>query len=168
MRDEIPEIEESKQVTGDSEPISPEDFAALKDNLYADDISGGLQNIQVPEEELEKIRAQDEEAEKHIIIQSGEHEKPYKVDGVITVFTPEELVILKEVIERYSTTNLHTLDYLDEAGVKSLYDQQAIIRQLRDTVDMNLNNYVKLRPYTPFLSSWVVKIGKDNVRKMQD
>lgn len=158
--------DETPQVTGESSPVSPEEFSALKDNLYGDDIAGGLQNIQVPPEELLVIKLQEEEVAKRIVMNGGD--LPQKTDGVICVLTPEELMILKEVVENYST-NFQMINYCyDVMGETDPYKQQGLLRQLRDTIDMNLNDYVKLRPYSPFLSAWVKKVGKDDVRKLQD
>ena len=138
--------------------------------MYGDDISAGLHNIYVPEHERLIISQQDKLAREHIIINDdmSPSESPHTTDGVICVFTPEELMILKNIIEEQSI-NMVDVEYMNTVmGVSELYDQQAYVRQLRDTVDMNIDNYVKLRPYTPFLKNWVKKIDKEYVRILQD
>ena len=158
-------INEQEQKTFDSEPISSEEFNKIKDNLYDDDLRGGLHNIQVPPEDLLKIKEQEELAKKHIIIKEGMEitEMPQKTDGVITVFTPEELIILREILETYSL-NMRSIGYAyDVMNMENRYDHQSLVRQLRDTVDMNIDNYVKLRPYNPFFVSWAKKIGKKRI-----
>ena len=58
--------EEVEQKTFDSETITPEEMTELQYNLYEEDIDGGLQNIRVSPEELEKQREQMEYAKTFI------------------------------------------------------------------------------------------------------
>ncbi len=161
----VPEIPEQEQKIYDSEPLTSDEIGSIQGNLFGDDITGGLHNIQVPLEELEKIKEQEELAKEHIIVSDESTQvSPQTSDGIICVFTPEELMILKNIIEEQSI-EMTDIGYMSTIMEEcELYDQQTYIRGLRDKVDMNINRYVKLRPYSPWSSSWIKKIGKKHVR----
>ena len=145
--------ENDKDVERAQEMLTPEDF------------DGGLHNVEPPQSFYEQSAKDAAEAAEFIIINDGADDIPYKVDGVNVTFTPEELMILTEVLENYSI-NMRTLDYAyDEMKIESTYDQQALVRQLRDNVSGTLDHYVRVRPFTPFLLPWLKRINKDRVRK---
>lgn len=159
------EPEEVAQKTYDSEPMTADELQEVKDNLYGDDISGGLQNITVPPEELQKIKDQEEYAKEFIVI-NDDRENPERVDGVRIVLTPTELVLLKEILEIFSLNMVEVPHMTEVMGIEKQYDQQAQVRQLRDIIDGQLNEYVKYRPYSPWFASWIKKIGKKHARTM--
>ena len=160
-----PEIEETEQKTFESEPISVEELNNFKDMLYGEDFSGGLQNIQVSEEELERQRESFEYAQSFIDMKEDQNIPCYRTDQVTLKLTPEQLVVLKEALETLSV-NMVEIPYLeDELGIDCLYKQQSYVRMLRDNVDDLLNEYVRHRPYSAFIGTWVKKIGKDEVAK---
>lgn len=157
-------LEEPK--TYDSEPASPEDIEMLNRGFYEQDLSGGLMNVQVPEEDLERMRLEDADIRAFIDIKSCCDVPCYQTDQVTIKLTPEQLVVLKEALESFSL-NLYPLDYLtEEKGISRLFDQQSYVRMLRDKVDDTINSYVKKRPYDPFLPTWFKRIGKDDIYKL--
>lgn len=162
---DIPEIEEKEQVVHSSETVTPEEMAELQRNLYDDDISGGLQNIRVSEEELERQRVELKYAQSFIDMKEVGNIPCYQTDQVHLKLTPEQLVILKQALEAFSVNIEHT-DYLyTEKQMSNLFQEQSYIRMLRDMVDDTINEYVRHRPYSPFLPSWFKKIGKSDVEK---
>jgi hypothetical protein len=145
----------------DSETVTPEEMTELQYNLYEEDIDGGLQNIQVSQEELDKQQEELEYAKSFIDIEDSQSAPPYRTDMVHLKFTPEDLVILKEALEAFSTS-IEMTDYLyTELEMGNLYQQQQYINMLRDEVNDTLDDYVIHRPYSPFLPTWFKRIGKD-------
>ena len=142
-----------------------EDFERASENLTPEDLDGGFHNIQVPDSFRTQMEKDAEEAASFIIINEGADEIPHKVDGVNVTFTPEELVILTQALEQFSSSSCCVLPYVGEELDMSLYEQQGKIRQLRDNVNSTLEHYVRVRPYAPFLVPWVRRIGKDKLRK---
>lgn len=141
------------------------DVQKAREMLIDEDFDGGFHNIQPPPEFYENAQREAEEAESFIIMNDGAGEIPYKVDGVNVTFTPEELVLLTEILELFSTETCSVVPYAGNELNMSLYEQQGKVRQLRDIVDGTLDHYVRVRPFTPFLVPWLRKIGKDKIRK---
>ncbi len=144
-----------------------EELEDIKNNLYSDDFSDGLHNIEVPPEMLQELKEQDSHVNELIVIQDEMCNSAYKTDGVRCVFSPEELIVLKEILEVYTVRGRPYINYLDCDEI-SPYDQVGILRELRDKIDGNVNEYVKMRPYSPWFMNWVKRIGKENVRKEND
>ena len=162
---DIPEIEETAAVTHDSEPVSYDEMQRLQEDFYTDDLSGGLQNVQVSEEELERQREQYEYAQSFIDIKDVGNTPCFRTDQVHLKLTPEQLVVLKEALEALSL-DMTELEYLtEEKCMEYMYQQQSYIRMLHDITDDTLNEYVRHRPYSPFLPTWFKKIGKDELEK---
>lgn len=162
---DIPVIEEKEAVTHESEPVTFEEMQRLQEDFYSEDLGGGLQNIQVSEEELERQREAWEYAQSFIDMKDDKNTPSYRTDQVHLKLTPEQLVVLKEALEAFST-RIEMTDYLYvERQMGNLYQQQQYINMLRDMVDDTLNEYVRHRPYTPFLPTWFKKIGKDELDK---
>ena len=160
----IPEIEETEQVIHPSETVTPEEMADLQRKFYGDDLDGGLQNIEVSEEELERQRIAWEYAQSFIDMKDDDNTPCCRTDQVHLKLTPEQLVVLKEALEAFST-RVEMTDYLyEERGMGNLYQQQQYINMLRDIVDDTLNEYVRHRPYSPFLPTWFKKIGKHEIK----
>lgn len=156
---------ERKPVTYDSETATPEDIERLNQGFYQEDLSGGLMNVQVPEEELKRQREALEYAQSFIDMKWVGNTPCYRTDLVHMKLTPEQLVVLKEVLEAFSS-NIEMTDYLyTEKQMSNLYDHQSYVRDLRDEVNDALDAYVCHRPYSPFLPSWVKRIGKNDVAK---
>lgn len=154
-------VEEPK--TYDSETITPEEMTELQNNFYPDDIDGGLQNIEVSPEELEIQREKLEYAKTFIDLKESQSAPPYRTDLVHLKLTPEELVVLKQALENLSLDMRTEVPYMsEEMEILNLYDQQSYIRMIRDQVDDTLNEYVKHRPYTPYLVTWRKRIGKSD------
>jgi len=162
---DIPEIKETEQVIHDTETVTPEEMSRLQQDFFNEDLVGGLQNIEVSEEELERQRVEREYAESFIDIKDAGKTPCFRTDQVHLKITPEQLVVLTEALEAFSV-NIELTDYLYvEKGMGKLYEQQSYIRMLRDISDDTLNEYVRHRPYSPFLPVWFKKIGKDEVEK---
>ena len=162
---DIPEIEEREQVIHSSETVTPDEMAVLQNSFYEDDLAGGLQNIQVSEEELERQREQWEYAQSFIDMKDDGKTPCYRTDQVHLKLTPEQLVVLIQALEAVSC-DIELMDYLyTEKGMGNRYEQQSYIRMLRDISDDTLNEYVRHRPYSPFLPTWFKKIGKTDVEK---
>lgn len=156
---------EKEAVTHDSEPVTPEDIERLNHSFYEEDLGGGLMNVKVPEEELQRQREQLEYAQSFIDMKDVENTPCYRTDRVHLKLTPEQLVVLIQALEAFSVNIEHT-DYLyTEKQMCNLYEEQSYIRMLRDMCDDTLNEYVCHRPYSPFLPTWFKKIGKDDVDK---
>ncbi len=161
----IPVIEEQEAKTYNSEPVSLEEMQKLRHDFYEDDIFGGLHNIQVSEEEIERQRRASEYIKSFIEMIDHSNVPCYRTDKIHLKLTPEQLVVLIQALESFSL-NMYPLEYLsEERGISKLYEQQSYIRMLRDLTDDVLNSYVKHRPYSPFLPVWFKKIGKNDVDK---
>ena len=160
-----PYEEEVPQKTFDSVPVAPEDIEKLQGCFYFDDLSGGLQNVQVSDEELERQNEQWEYAKSFIDMRDLRNVPCYQTDLVSFKLTPEQLVVLKQSLEVLSL-NMSDVNYFKcELKHESLYQQQSYIRLLHDIVDKTLDDYAYSRPYSPFLPSWLKKIGKYDVEK---
>jgi hypothetical protein len=94
-----PDEEEVEQVTHESESVTADDIAQLNMNFYGEDLSGGLQNITVTEEEIERQRVQQEYAQSFIDMKDVGNTPCYRTDQVHLKLTPEQLVVLKEALE---------------------------------------------------------------------
>jgi len=159
---DIPEIEEKEQVIHDSESVSYEEMSRLQENFYADDLDGGLQNIKVSEEEIERQLVAIEHAKSFIDMKDMGTTPCYRTDKVHLKLTPEQLVVLKEALEVLSL-DMNNIEYLsNEKEWETLYQQQSYVRYLHDRVDDTINEYVRHRPYSPFLPTWFKKIGKND------
>lgn len=158
-------VEEVEQKTYASEPVTFEEMQRLQGDFYQEDLSGGLQNIHVPDEEVKRQHEQWKHAQSFIDMRDDRNIPCYRTDQVHLKLTPEQLVVLKDALEAFSVNIDHT-DYLyTEKQMSGLYEQQSYIRGLRDIVDNTLNEYVRHRPYSPFLPTWFKKIGKDELDK---
>jgi hypothetical protein len=140
------------------------DFEKAAKNLTPEDLDGGLHNIQVPQSFLDRAEIDAEEAAGFIIMNDDAGEIPYKVDGVNVTFTPEELLILTQVLEQFSSSSCCVVPYIDKELDKDLYEQQGMIRQLRDNINGTLEHYARVRPFTPFLIPWLRRTGKGKIR----
>lgn len=156
--------EESEQKTYDSEPATPEDIERLNHGFYEQDLAGGLMNVQVPEEELERQREALKYAESFIDMSEECNTPCYKKDEVHLKLTPEQIVVLVEILQNYSL-NMQNIEYLEEDASFSLYEQQIYVNLLRNKVDHMLNEYLRHRPYSAFVGAWAKKIGKDDLDK---
>jgi hypothetical protein len=162
---DIPEIEEKEAVTHESEPVSFEEMQRLQEDFYSEDLGGGLQNIQVPEEELERQRKQWEHAQSFIDMNDEKNVPCYRTDQVHLKLTPEQLVVLKEALEAFCT-RIEMTDYLyEELKMGNLFEHLEYVLMLRDDVDDTLNEYLRHRPYSPFVGTWAKKIGKHELDK---
>lgn len=157
-----------EQKTFESAPVTKEEMELVREQFYDEDVTGGFHNIEPPPEAIEELNAQQEAAQSFIIMQTDNDTNiAHKIDGVNVIFTPEEMVVLIQILEKYSV-NMKYIEYAEDVmGMESTYDQQALVRHLRDRVDDTLDEYAKHRPYSPFLMGWLKKIGKDKVRKEQ-
>lgn len=153
-----------EQKTSESSPITDADRAQLKEMFGDEDIIGGMQNIDIPETALDKIKEQYEKASEFIDLHDESTDVAHKMDGVSVVFTPEEMMVLIQILEQNATASCCVVDYASNILNMDLYGQQGYVRQLRDRVDGTLDEYVKVRPFSPFLSGWVKKIGKSKIR----
>jgi len=155
--------EEVPQVVHESTPISPSDFKKIQEEMYSE-----LDDGMLSDEAFDLLTTKQEEIERHMVLNdSMGDELPNNTDSIITNFKPDELMLIKEVLVKHCTDGNQTLDYCSGImGEDDRFKQQGIIRELIETIDMNLDNYVKLRPYSPFFVSWVKKVGKKDVIKM--
>ena len=155
---------DNEKYTLDAVENKPEELVEAEHNFIPEDLEGGLHNVKPPQEFYDKQKRMEEEAAGFIIMNDSATNSPQKTDGVLVAFTPEELVILTQILENYAV-HMRDIDYVyDELGVETLYHQQAIVRQLRDNVNGTLDHYVRVRPYSPFIAPWFKRIGKGKVR----
>lgn len=130
----------------------------------------GFQNVQPPEGWIppeEEPYVEDTSTVRVFNFIDSPTEVPYRSDIINIAFTPEQLQVMKEVLQKVCLWN-PSLEYVEEELKINLFDQQTYIRdQLIDKVDMYLDEYVEKRPYTPLLKGWVKRIGKEDVRKLQ-
>ena len=162
-----PYIEEVSQKTFESEPLTPKEIIELKLNLYSDDIDGGLQNIQLIDEEIEEIRLKEEKSLEFMEIKDEVTEIPHLTDNIKLKLPPDSLMIIIEVLKRFSL-DMKNIQYLEKESKSGddIYEQQTEIRLLVLELNRQLNNYISNRPYSPFFESWVKRIGRSNVRKV--
>lgn len=149
-------VEEPK--TFDSETITPEEMRELQDSFYNSDLVGGLQNVEVPPEEVERQRSQDEHVSSFIELTTDTGIPCYKRDKVTLKLTPEQIHVLLKVLQNASL-DMKNVEYLEEDG-HSLFEQQIYVHLLHNKVDELMCEYVKHRPYNPFLKSWYQRIGR--------
>lgn len=142
-----------------------EDLEEARKNFTPEDLSGGLHNVQVPPSFAEQEAINAARAAEFITINDELGEIPHKTDGISVTFTPEELVFLTQVLEQFASSTCCVVPYADKELNMNLYTQQGLVRQLRDNVDATLDQYVRVRPFTPFLIPWFNRIGKKSVRE---
>jgi len=152
---------EQEPKTYESVPVTQEELDAIKNNLYVDDIDGGLHNIEVPEEAMKELIELEKKASQFIDFDE-DGRLPNSNDGVKTSFTPDQLMLLLEIIKLFSL-DMKSLNYAkDVLNIDNLYEQQTLVRKLHDYIDNYIDNYIKLRPYNPLFESWVKKTGRKN------
>jgi hypothetical protein len=145
--------------------MQDKDLEKAEQMLTPEDLAGGFHNVDPPADFYEEQDAKAEEALKFIEMNDTETDVPHRSDKVRVALSPEQLVILTEILEKYST-QMRGLDYAyDELKIESLYEQAALVREIREEVNETLHEYVRVRPYTPFILPWFNRIGKDKVRK---
>jgi len=164
MKNNIPYIEEVTQKTFDSEPLTNEELNDLKLSLYDDDISGGLHNIHLTDDEIEEIKEQDEKSLEFMEISDEATEVPQQSDNIKLKLPPESLMVIIEVLKQFNL-NMKNVEYLEnESKCADIYEQQTELRLLVLELNRQLDNYICHRPYSPFFESWVKRIGKSYVR----
>jgi hypothetical protein len=136
-----------------------EDLEEARKNFNPEDLSGGLHNVQVPQDFIDEQDEKTRLVRSFIDLNAGVEDIAYKVDGVKVTFTPEELVILTEILEQHSI-QMTNIEYMqEEMKTESLFEQQKMVRHLRHKVYDTLARYVRVRPYTPFNIPWLKRIG---------
>lgn len=149
-------------------PQVDEDVERARVMLTPEDFDGGFHNVEPPPSFYEQVDRDAAEAAEFIIVNEGMAEMPHQSDGVNVTFTPEEMVVLIQILEQNATSSCCTVDYMRTEMNKNLYEQQGVVRQLRDNIDGTLDHYIRVRPFNPFLSPWVRRIGKKEVRRGED
>ena len=142
-----------------------DEFKEAQEMFDPEDMSGGLANVKPPDSFYAEAAAKQTEAEGFIIPSEDQSKLPYKDDKVLVAMSPEDLVILTEILENCSV-NMHNISYLEKD--MSVYEQQSFIRAMRDKIDNTLMRYCLLRHYkgfAAFLTPWIKKIGRDEVLK---
>lgn len=116
----------------------------------------GMQNVQIPDDwdggELEPIKTQDFIKEESNIEPVS---LPYKDDKVIVNLSPEELVILRNILLR-SVFDFKKDRYFVEMGYSSL-DEITKYKSLSSDIKEVLDQYYKKKGYDPLLESWKKK-----------
>jgi hypothetical protein len=141
-----------------------EDVERAKYMLTPEDFDGGFHNVEPPAEFYAEEEKKASEAETFIGMDDSFNGIPHKTDRVQVVFSPEELVILTQVLENYSTHIIGVEYVYEELGYDEIYQHQTLVRGLRDVVNDTLEHYIKVRPYSPFIVPWVNRIGKGKIR----
>lgn len=146
-----------------------------------DDIEGGLIGVQPPDDydpnaPIEKVSLDTFKREPKVEINpelmdvgydlDADPDVPdigYKTDEISVKLTPEQVVILSQILKQSSFSEA-LVPYIDTELKFDIYEQQGYIRDMVGVVDDTLNEYVVNKEYDPFTVPWFKRIGKGKVR----